>query len=214
MEKALSIKRLYKKGKEESIMQKEQMLSTTVLSRKEQGCFNLAISGVKKITPNMIATEAIKQELSFNQMNRAWKNYVQFDRVDLRTTKNMTKTLTEEQKVQMRKYNGLYFEGLKVQQITDEQAANILKEYIFTSIKAIRILDKYKMDKNQFYNIIKELNVSGKIGNKQVLNPTKYSKTNLKEVIRYSKKPHLFENKSKLEVAKLERVKTVLEKYL
>jgi hypothetical protein len=193
-------------------MQKEIMLSI-ILSKKENGCYNLATSGVKKITPKMIATEAVKQGLSFGQMDRAWKNYVQFDRVDLRT-KDTSKAMTQEQKDQMKKYNGLYFEGLKVQQLTDEQASNILKEYIFTGIKAVKILDKYKMDKNQFYNIIKELNVSGKVGEKQVLNPAKYSKTNLKEVIRYSKKPHLFKNKSKLELAKLERVRTVLAKYL
>jgi transposase-like protein len=187
--------------------------TSTVLQRKENGCYNLATSGVKKITTEMIATEAIKQGLSFDQMNLAWKNYVQFDRVDLRS-KNLDSLRTEEQKVQLMKHNSLYFEGNKRQNFSDEQIANVIKEYTFTDIKVVKLLDKYKLDAHQFYEWIRELNVSGKIGNKQVLNPSKYSKTNLKVVIRYSKKPHLFKNKSKLEVAKLERVKTVLAKYL
>jgi hypothetical protein len=178
---------------------------------KQQGVINLVDLKVKKVTPAMIRTEAKSLGLSFQVLNKAWNNFVEFEVVDLRTKDGKSAKINS---TVQQLYNKNYFKGLKRQNLTVQQSCNVLREYIFTGIKAVDLLKKYSLDKDQFYGLVHELNVSGSILGKRVLDPKKYAKTNVKEVIRFVKKPHLFKTTGLLHRAHLQRVVTVLDKYL
>jgi DNA-binding transcriptional regulator YhcF (GntR family) len=180
---------------------------------KQQGVINLVDLKVKKVTPIMIRTEAKSLGLTFETLNRAWTNFVQFGVVDLRT-KDGRKFLNHKQKQQVNTNNKKYFKGLKVQSLTQQQKANMVREYTFTNIKAVDLFRKYSMSPTQFYEIIRKLNVAGTVDGKGILNPKKYAKLDIKEVIRYSKKPHLFRKSDLLHKKHLQRVIDILDKYL
>ena len=54
---------------------------------------------------------------------------------------------------------------------------------------------KHRLSQVQFYEFIHELNVAGSVLGKRVLDPKKYAKVDVKEVIRFAKKPHLFSHR-------------------
>jgi hypothetical protein len=178
---------------------------------KEQGVINLVDLGSKKVTTAMIRSEAKNQGLKFEVLERAWVNFTQFGVVDLRTKDG--KAAVNAPEVQ-KSYNAKYFSGLTRRDLTVEESTAIVREYTFTSIKATDLVRKHLISLVQFYELIQELNVAGSIAGKMILNPRKYAKINIKEVIRFSKKPHLFKSVNLLHKKQLQRVLTVLDKYL
>ena len=157
------------------------------MTKKQNGCLQLATTKVKKITNTLIAEVATNVGLSFTSMKNAWENQERFDTADLRETQNGTKKLTDKQKKLVNAKNKEYFKGLKVQVLTPKQACGIIREYIFTDIKAIELLRKYSLNKDQFYKLLADLEVSGKVLGKKIFDPSQYSKAPLKQVIRLSK---------------------------
>jgi hypothetical protein len=178
---------------------------------KEQGVINLVDLRSKKVTSAMIRSEAKNQGLTFQVLERAWINFTQFGVVDLRTKDG--KSAVNAPEVQ-KSYNAKYFAGLTRRELSVEESSAIVREYTFTNIKAIDLARKHSITLTQFYELINELNVAGTIASKTVLNPRKYAKINIKEVIRFSKKPHLFKSVNLLHKKQLQRVLTVLDKYL
>lgn len=187
------------------------MATKTYLALKEQGVVNIVDRKVKKVDDQVIRDEAKSIGLTFNILKRAWLNFAQFGAVDLRTKTG--KSAKNTYAVQST-YNKKYFSGLSRKLLSADQAKVILKEYIFTQIKVVELLNKYELSKDQFYEIVRELNVSGTVLGSSVLNPKKYAKVDIKKVIRYSKKPHLFKGESLLVNKQYQRVLVVLDKYL
>jgi hypothetical protein len=178
---------------------------------KQQGVINLVDLKVKKVAPIIIRTEAKSLGLTFESLNRAWTNFVQFGQIDLRTKDGRSaKNSYDVQKV----YNDRYFKGLTKRALTVVEAVAIVREYTFTNAKATDLARKHLISIGQFYDLITELNVAGTVAGKMILNSSKYAKVNIKEVIRYSKKPHLFKKANLLHVKQLQRVLVVLDKYL
>ena len=181
------------------------------LALKEKGVVNLVDLKTKKVTDDMIKKEAKALGLTFETLKRAWSNFVKFGNVDLRTKSG--KAAVNAPQVQ-KSYNQKYFSGLKRRALTKEESLAIIREYTFTNAKATDLVRKYSISINQFYELIEELNVAGTVGGKMILNSRKYAKVDVKEVIRFSKKPHLFQNTNLLHKKQLQRVLVVLDKYL
>jgi len=192
---------------------KEGRKMTQYLKEKEEGCLNLAIANVKKVDTTMIRNEAESQGVSYFVMRNAWQNYMEFGQPDLRDKgKN---TITPPEKLQKilnwQKENRPYFPA---RDLTSKQAGKILKDYVFTNKSSYEVMTKHKISSDQFYSLIRELNVSGTVLGRKVLDPKQYAKIDIKKVIKFHKKPHLFNNESVLEIGRFQRVLVVLKKYL
>jgi len=188
--------------------------TATSLLLKKQLCLNLSNLKIKKITSKEIKNEANNLGMKVSIANRAWTNFVQTGHPDLRCLKNLTKTMSSTKKLYASNMNKKYFANTKRIPLTQKQASEIMRDYLLTNSKAVDIIRKYGIHPNQFYSLIKELNIFGTLLGKRVLDPKKYLKLNLKKVVKYNKKPHLFEDIDELKAANYNRVLVVLDKYL
>lgn len=192
-------------------MTNSQML---ILNSKKKLCISLSEKDVKHISDKEIKEEGARLGLSASTAKRAWTNFVQTGHPDLRSLKDLRKTKTEKEKEYLKLKAKSYYTGCKRLTLTTKTAKKILRDYIFSDATAVSCIQKNKMDATQFYGLIKELNIHGTVLGSKVLDPKKYLKTNLKKVIKYYKKPHLFEDHDPLKIANYNRILVVLEKYL
>lgn len=179
---------------------------------KERGCEKLVSLNKKKITPFDIAKVAKDLPISEKSLERAWQTFQETGgrQVDYRCstgsgTIKMVPTIHSNCK--------------KRKSITAAEAGSIIIEYMKDSkINSRELSNKHKISLNQFYEWIKELNVSGTLLGKKVLDPKKYAKLNVLDVIWFKKRPSTkrksISNLSLLEKHALTRVANVLENYL
>jgi predicted Rossmann fold nucleotide-binding protein DprA/Smf involved in DNA uptake len=186
---------------------------TKYLNEKKEGCLNLAMANVKKVTTEMIRNEAESLEIPYQVMKQAWDNYMEFGNPELRYKGKNIVTLEKqaEQISTWQKEKRPYF---PVKEFTTEKAGEMLKNYIFSGKNVCDVTNKYEISARQFYELIRELNVSGTVLGRKVLDPKQYAKIDIKEVIKFHKKPHLFNKTSVLEIGRFQRVLFVLKKYL
>lgn len=187
-----------------------------VLVRKFQGCVCLSNLDKKKITRCDIAVMANKVGLSYDVFNHAWENFVQTGGrlVDRRVTNDLKNknTLTTRP---VPSHKGC---SVKNNTITPERAGAIIKEYMKGDETSRQLSKKYNVSVNQFYDWIHELNVSGSILGKKILDTNKYAKLEVKDVIWKYKKPQTkrksIASLSLGEMSAYNRVANVLLKYL
>lgn len=181
-----------------------KMLSKAVLE--------LAAMNKKKISEGDILLVAKKHLVSPKKLKKAW---ITFQETGGKYISRKYKKLGEGTEINAPLKERGY---TKRRDVTAQEAGKILVEYM-TSEKNSRTLSReYKVSLNQIYEWIHELNVKGTILNKKILDPKKYYKLDIKDVIWYRKKP---DTKRKTivamtltEKAAMKRVATVLEKYL
>jgi len=187
---------------------------TTYSQKKVNGVLNLASLNVKKVTLSHVEAEAKAQGVSKSSLFRAWLNFLQFGNPVL-NEKDLTHKNTVTQKLQKKAWAKTNLSGLTARALTDVEKRNLLKDYFFdTALSVTDTVKKYKITMTQFYDIVRDLNVSGKVNGKMVLNPVKYAKVDVKEVAKFNKKPHLFKGANPIHNKLLQRVSTVLKNYL
>lgn len=187
------------------------MIYKTVYLRKMQGCVKLANMNKKRITDSDILAVSTQVECSSKGLKRAWQVFQETGGkyIDYRVKTG----------------NGARFEAKPtikgnhtVKNVTPEEAGSIIIEYMTTDINSRALSVKYGVALNQIYEWIHELNVSGTILGKKVLNPKKYAKLNVKDVIWMHKKPNTKRASIKeltvTEKAAYKRVARVLLEYL
>lgn len=184
------------------------------LNKKIELCVNLSKLDIKKITKKEITKAANDLNLKTDTAILAWKNFVETGHPDLKSKNLDHLVLSKSKKANLILRMNNYRKDRKVLLLTPEQAKKLLKEYIFSKETVISFTKKYNMDLNQFYDIIKELNIKGTVLGSKVLDPKKYLKTNIKKIIKYNKKPYLFANMNIIKKANYDRVLIVLNKYL
>lgn len=204
------------------------MTNTKRLKQKTLAVNELASSTSKKITNLMIKNTAKKYGLTKDSLKTAFTNFMNFGKVDLRYAGKRRKS-----KLNFVSPTKLPYYPWK--KITSKEAGNLLHEYIFSwGDTAKEFSRKYQLNLMQLYSWIKELTISGKLLGRKVLDPRKYMKIDVKNVIvleKYSKKAYC-KTMSKLDnvhrkgwrkaVAKMSkeeilihrRVAVVLDKYL
>ena len=96
--------------------------------------------------------------------------------------KDLKHTATPTQKFNLRIGLKKNLKGLKARTLTETERRDILKDYFFDkTLSSTDIVKKYKITPTQLYDgIIRELNVSGTVATKMVLNPKKYAKVDVK----------------------------------
>jgi len=184
-------------------------------TQKEQGVINLVNLKTKKITKGMIHKEAELLGISFHVLNLALDNFLKFGKVDLRRKNGKSKTTAAALAKQLQLQRGYLPQGVVANKnITQNTVCNILRDYFFQNVPAVSLFKKYSITPKQLYSYIRELNVSGTVLGKKVLDPKKYAKVDVKLCRKYLQKPHLFEDKDLLFKKQLERINTILDKYL
>ena len=179
-------------------------------SKKMSICVKLAEMKKKKINDDDIQDMAVKENIPFLVLQRAWKNFYQ----------------TGGKTVNKREYSGFGTIKMtptvkctaKARSLTFEEAASIVYDYITTNVKSREFCNNHNISVNCFYNLIDELNTSGTLLGKTILNPKKYAKVDVLTAIKVKKHP---KSKSKKitslsygERAAYERVGNVLLEYL
>lgn len=181
------------------------------MGNKFVGVDNIVNLNAKKVTPQILKTEAANQGITYEVMRRAWLNFVQFGKVDRRGTGR----LKPSEKLALKEYNSKYFSGLKARKnVIPFEACSIIKDYAFSSIKAVNLFKKHGITPKQFYNWLKELEVTGEVLGRTIFDVTKYLKPDVKSVIEYAKYPWRFEKTDPLVIAQYKRILTVLKEYL
>jgi isopropylmalate/homocitrate/citramalate synthase len=179
-----------------------------MLKEKQGLVVSLAEKDVAKITPSLLKIEAEKYEVSYRVAKAAWKNFVEFGTADLREKTGVfagkKQTNTKTLKTLPKRVN---------KNLDEKNAKEMLIKY-FNGTKAIYLMKKYKTTPRQFYNLVRELNVSGSVMGSSVLDPKQYAKINVKDVARLSRCPNYEDNLDIVKVAQLKRVRTVLRKWL
>jgi len=189
------------------------MLDLEKKSKEESGIIILAATDAKKITDDLIASVATEVGLTFHTMKRAWYNNQ--TTLDGRTNKRLkdgTTVTTPKQKEQKLAWQKSY--SVRGRKVTAEEAGAIIKEIANPGKKVYEVLFVNDISLGQYYNWIKELYNSGTLLGKTILNPKKYAKVDVLKVVKYCRNPQRFANESILEKTRMQRIATVLNKYL
>lgn len=179
--------------------------------RKVEACMILAAMNKKKITSQDIRVAAKLTATHYRSIESAWRTFQESGGkyIDYRVTTNkgsikMTPTLKSE---------------YKARNVSLEEAGDIILEYMRDSkINSRKLCNNHQISVPQFYSWIRELNVSGTLLGKRILDPKKYAKLIIKDVIWFAKRPNTSRKSilalSAPEVAAYKRVATVLQEYL
>lgn len=180
------------------------------VKKKLAGCTKLVNMKKKKIERSDIISVAQEIGISTATMENAWRVFQESGgkRVDNRSTTGSGSL----------SFKRNFICKNKTRKVTAEEAGDIIREYMTTSIHAAEICNKHNISYYQFYTWLHELNVSGKLLGKKVLNHSKYAKIEIKDVIRLNKRPNTTKksiaNLSECERLAYKRVADILLMYL
>lgn len=184
-----------------------------IQNRKFKACIALAELDKKKISRKDLSKQAARHGLKIYSMKTAWDNFQETGgrSVDRRIeSRGKANTMRFTAKIQrLNAYNN---------SITVKMAGDIIRSYMSTKIRAMQICLDNKMCPNQLYDWIHELSTSGTLMGIKVLDPKKYAKLNVLDVIRLRKYPKSRAKNivalSDGERAQYDRVADILELYL
>lgn len=155
--------------------------SNNTTTNKILGCTKLVNMQKKKINKEDIQKVANEIGVSFNVMENAWNNFQQSGGklVDRRSTTGSGTIKMTPTVVCKNRSRG----------VSPETAGDILREYMTGVLSSRQICNKHNISVHQLYNWIQELNVHGTLLGKKVLDPKKYAKIEVKDVIYFRKNP-------------------------
>ena len=186
-------------------------IKKNIYLKKMQGCMKLASLNKKKITDEDILVVSRQYEISKTSLANGWRTFQESggQYIDYRVkTGNGPKI----------KAVSRFTPCIIARDVTPEEAGSIIIEYMTTDINSRALSAKYNVALYQFYNWIRELNVSGTLLGKRVLEPKKYAKLIIKDVIWFKKNPNTtrqsIKNLTVTEKAAYQRVAEVLLNYL
>jgi transposase-like protein len=143
-------------------------------------------ANVRRVTEKEYETAASKTGLTATQVENVWKTFTE------------TCGTFIDGRVSSQDYIGkgqcFGVPSVKAQfgrrDVEPEEAAEILLYYMNTHYTTSRdVANKYQVSVNQIYEWIRELSVSGTLLGQMILNPRKYGKSNVKDIIWLTKHP-------------------------
>jgi predicted metal-binding transcription factor (methanogenesis marker protein 9) len=162
---------------------------------KVKACEYLAGLNKKKIEQKDFKEASEMFGLKISVIKLSWNNTLKFGKADRRVKSG--KYIGAEQ------FASATTPYYPIKNLSDQDIEMIVKEYMVNKKSHRYIVDKYKINSNQFYSLIDELNVSGDLGSKKsFLNWKKY----LKRDIKLARKRNLDVN--------LKRILTVFKTYI
>lgn len=199
----------------EKELNRNQMATTnsrrTIYAKKVQACMMLSNMNKKKITSQDIRVASKVFNIGTWSVANAWRTFQESGGkfIDYRVR---TEAGSFEAKPSV-------VCKCKSRDVSFKEAGSIIVEYMTDrEINSRELCIKHNISVPQFYSWIRELDVSGTLLGRRVLDPKKYAKLIVKDVIWFKKRPDT-QRKSIMtlsagEIAAYKRVATVLEKYL
>lgn len=162
------------------------MTKYELIKSKNSAVEYLCKSNTKHITPAQIKYCVKNFNLSKKQVETAYRNFLNFDKVDLRY-KNIDCSYTKSNinfdwvaTIKKRKY-------FKKKDVTSKEFGALLHEYIFNSNKKmLDFLEEKEFCVVQYYKILKDFSISGKLLGRKVLDFSKYKKINVNTLISFA----------------------------
>jgi len=187
------------------------------MNKLQELVYTLSTSKIKKITEEIVITEATTLGIDANVAKRVWKNYAQFgvisETFDRRVITGTTPKPTVEEKEYAKNWKRAKFPH-KSRKVYFKTAAKIILAVKNTDKKVYEVLDEYKVSRTQYYAWLEELTIKGTLKGKKIFDWTQYAKKDVKEIIQYSKQPEKFIKSDVMYTAQLERLNTVMDSYL
>lgn len=154
-------------------------------THKMQACMELAEMNKKKITDEDIKVVSRQHGLPQASLRNGWKTFQEsggkFIDYRVKTGKYVGNSQFAKPKTTACKS---YRDD-----VTAAEAGSIIIEYMTTDIKSTELSAKHQISTSQFYSWIRELNTSGTLMGKRVLDPKKYAKLKITDVIYFRKNP-------------------------
>jgi hypothetical protein len=185
-----------------------------IMNKLETLVFSLATSKSKKITAEMINKAADDLNVDRKVAHRAWKNYSQLDVQNERFSRRFKDGKNVGKYKKTRNLWQRKNMVLNSRRVYFKTAAKVILEIKNTNAKVFEVLKKYNIGRDQYYGWLEDLTISGKLLGRKIFDWTQYPKKDVKEIIRFAKYPERFIEHSIMEIAKLDRLNTVLDEYL
>ena len=162
----------------------------TLIARKKAAVAELInCSATKKFTQKQYEQTARKYLIRTRQLKMAMSNFLNFGMVDLRYRSAKANAPKRDDAVA-----NAYSNAKNLAVLTSTFAMKpldelrvLLHEYINSSERSGEFLYNHQINFTQWYQMLKNLYITGKIGKKMIFNFREYKKLNVKDVIRYAK---------------------------
>jgi len=189
-------------------------LRTRKQYKNKQAAINAVQSLVEKnnsinIDRGELQKIATKNFITITQLDVALKNALNTTEIDRRVKHGKSKM------PQLQKIKPKFFTDRK---LTPSKAALIILAWMKSKDPSRTFCNKHHIPVDQLYNLIREIEITGKLKGKQVLDPTNFSKPKVVDVIYYYKNPGTkakrITNLTAMEKMVYRRVAVVLLEYL
>jgi len=99
--------------------------------------------------------------------------------------------------------------------LTYKEKISIFKSYFFdTDMRTIDVLESHNIGKTQFYALLKDLRVYGKVGSKKILTWDKHVKFDVEDVRRFNKVKSFRSKTNSVHYVRVKRLDKILRDYL
>jgi len=189
-------------------------MKTNYFTKKIEGCEALVAMRVKHINKTHIEKVATKLNMPVATLEHAWENFQESGGkyVDRRQKSSNPKALN------LATPNAKKLLYTKMRKVSYEEASMIIREYMTTKVNAVDLVNNHQITANQFYSWIHELNTSGTLFGHRILDPKKYAKLDVKDVIWLNKyknsKRKSLKNLTEMQVVAYRQVANILLHYL
>jgi hypothetical protein len=183
-------------------------------SAKVNLCSILATKS-KKQALKLLPEVAKEVGLELYQATRAWDNFRTEGDPD-KGYKNGRKvgefnrysSNIEWAKVNNNRYN------LPARDLTTEEKISVLRDYFFSDLTTLNMLEKHNIGSAQFYTILKELRVTGKVDSIQILTWNKHPKVKVEDVKRFNKYSTFQKKVDPVYYVQVKHLSKILDDYL
>jgi hypothetical protein len=190
------------------------------MTRKEIKLAKLALCSVlasktKKQVSKLLPEKAKELGLTISQAQRAWKNFRTEgdpDRV-YRHGKKVGEFSQYDSNIKWAEQNNKRYERPS-RPMTTAEKISLLRDYLFSDMTTVDVFEKHNVGKTQFYSILKELRVTGKIDNLQILTWNKHPKVKVEDVKRFNKYKSFKNNVDIVYYVQVKHLSKILEDYL
>lgn len=164
---------------------------TNLIQKKKAINYLLSTDNTQKhVTKKLFSKVGKKFNLTGKQVEVAYRNFLNFDVVDLRKKSFISVSTSNNDLIHRgqntkEKIKKTY--RFKMKNFTSKEFGNILHEFIFNyDGKITDFLIEKEINANQWYKIINDFAISGKILNRKILDFSKYKKLNVKALISFA----------------------------
>lgn len=187
----------------------------TTTKQKEQLITAIVSLNKKKIEKEDVYTMSKKMGIPCATGMLVWNNFVQYGKINKRIPERKGIKASDDA-IEKWKNKRKKLQEIEKFKPSEETAVDMIIQYM-NGKDLFDILIENRCSIANFYNLIHELNISGTLYGRMILNPKKYAKVDVSRAIRWYRNPnssYYKKNLSEVEKLQFKRVTQVLRDYL